>query len=172
MKRAAIAILAGLLCIGSPTVQADNSNPFGFETNTHPLEYEYCKKADFGTVNSRYLYRCSSAPRPHPDLEDYVLFFVEDVGLCTIAAASLGEVSSGNPQNIRDLIEKFKEQIAKKYGPPTRKSDEEFECRYDWNPKAGFNGLGDVAKIWLERIFSRGGYKSNRSKSRFQTCNS
>lgn len=150
MKRAAIAILAGLLCIGSPTVQADSPNPFGFETNTHPLEYEYCKKEP-SLVKGLYGYRCSSAPRPHPELEDYFLFFVEDVGLCSIWTRNLDL----EPQPV---VESFKEQIAKKYGAPTRKTDnllnspgfEKGTYGYDWTPEAGFKGLGDVKAIKLE----------------------
>ena len=69
---------------GGPGTWADSGNPFGFETNTHPLEYAYCKKK--AGLFREHGYKCSSAPRPHPDLRSYQLLFVEKVGLCYIAA--------------------------------------------------------------------------------------
>lgn len=45
MKQAAIILIVlGNLIAGSPSAQADSGNPFGFETQTHPLKYEYCQK--------------------------------------------------------------------------------------------------------------------------------
>ena len=45
MKLAMIVlVLFGVLMTGSLGARADSGNPFGFETNTHPLKYEYCKK--------------------------------------------------------------------------------------------------------------------------------
>ena len=71
---------------GSPGTWADSGNPFGFETNTHPSEYEYCQKETGFFPNHGY--KCSSAPppRPHPDILEYELLFVEQVGLCYISA--------------------------------------------------------------------------------------
>ena len=71
---------------------ADSGNPFGFETNIHPLEYEYCKKEP-GWYRE-HGYSCSSAPRPHPDLQEYALQFVEDVGLCSIAGSTNSGIGS------------------------------------------------------------------------------
>lgn len=86
MKRTAIMlVIFGALFAGSPSARADSGNPFGFETNKHPLKYEYCKKEP-GLFRG-HGYVCSSAPRPHPDIQEYQLQFVEDVGLCTIEAS-------------------------------------------------------------------------------------
>ena len=46
------------------------------------------------------------------------LKFIEDVGLCFIRANSGDFVYLG--KELRDLIDGFKDQIANKYGPPTR----------------------------------------------------
>ena len=87
MKQAAIMlVMLGTLFAGSLAALADSGNPFGFETNKHPLEYEYCKKEP-GLFRG-HGYTCSSAPRPHPDIQEYQLQFVEDVGLCTIETST------------------------------------------------------------------------------------
>lgn len=87
MKLATIVLgLFGVLMMGSLGARADSGNPFGFETNTHPLKYEYCKKEP--GLFRNHGYKCSSAPRPHPDLEEYMLKFVEQVGLCFILATN------------------------------------------------------------------------------------
>ena len=142
MKRAAIAILAGLLCSGSLTVQADSSNPFGFQTNKHPLTYGYCKITD--NEFSHFWYECRSAPRMHPDMKIIRLKFVDDVGLCVIAGESF-------KINETITLDSFKEQIAETYGPPT--SQEEFRehtIRYNWDRKAGFPGLSDIVSIFAK----------------------
>lgn len=170
MKRAAIAILAGVLCSGSPTVQADSPNPFGFETNTHPLEYEYCKKKEeqyFQYIH--FLYECRSAPRMHPDIKIIYLKFVEGVGLCFIRAHSRATLVFG--KELGNLIDGLKDQIVNKYGPPTSELKEvdleeettligDKEYRYDWNSKEGFRGLGEVVSISVTGEHIRFGFRA------------
>ena len=154
MKQAAIMLVVlGALIAGSLNARADSGNPFGFETNKHPLEYEYCKKEP-GSFRG-HGYTCSSAPRPHPDLKRYSLQFVEDVGLCGIEAY-LDEVPL---RAIENRIELFKNQIAKKYGPAATPTEEESRnpktgfdfrlFRYYWASKGGFKGLGDIKEIQI-----------------------
>ena len=133
----------GTVVAGSLDARADSGNPFGFETNKHPLEYEFCKKEP--DLYREHGYRCSSAPRPHPDLEVYNLQFVEDVGLCLIGAYMVTALPFG------DIVDKLKSQIAQKYGPPTGKGSESFisNTKYSWLPTAGFNGLGEVIGITI-----------------------
>ncbi len=118
--------------VGSVNARADSGNPFGFETNKHPLEYEYCKKEP-GLFRG-HGYKCSSAPRPHPDLEEYALQFVEDVGVCFIAARHQPKPFT----NLKDMFETFHRQIAKKYGPPTsrkiKRPDRNEDSSYQWVP--------------------------------------
>lgn len=135
---------------GGPGTWADSGNPFGFETNTHPLEYEYCTKEP-GWFRG-HGYKCSSAPRPHPDLEVYALQFVEDIGLCFIQAGSRDLGVSGLAHD--QWVELFKDKIVQKYGPSTKEEKpdkEKFDLGYNiyWNSKAGFKGVGDVQGIEL-----------------------
>ena len=125
-------VVLGTLITGSLSARADSGNPFGFETNKHPLEYEYCKKEPGGYRGHGY--KCSSAPRPHPDLAEYALQFVEDVGLCFIAARHQPKPFT----NPKDMFETFHRQIAKKYGPPTsrkiKRPDRNEDSSYQWVP--------------------------------------
>lgn len=52
-----------------------------------------------------------------------------------------------------DLLEfeKFKDQIASKYGQPTSEAGDT-ERAYKWSPKEGFNELGDVSAITLKVV--------------------
>lgn len=146
-------VVLAALFTGSLNAWAESENPFGFETNKHPLEYDYCKKEP-GLFRG-HGYKCSSAPRPHPDLEEYALQFVEDVGVCGIEAY-LDDVPL---RAIEKRIELFKNQIAKKYGPAAIPTEEENRdtvtgfnwqiLRYYWNSNGGFKGLGDVKRIQI-----------------------
>ena len=40
-QTAIILIVLGTFITGNPSARADSGNLFGFETNKHPLEYEY-----------------------------------------------------------------------------------------------------------------------------------
>ena len=86
-------LIINVLFTGISGARADSENPFGFETNTHPLEYEYCKK-ELGLFRN-HGHKCNSAPRPHPDLQEYKLQFVEQVGLCYILATSSKRLLDG-----------------------------------------------------------------------------
>ena len=159
MKRTAIMLaVLGAFLTGSLNARADSGNPFGFETNKHPLEYKYCKKEP--GLYRGHGYKCSSAPRPHPDLDEYALLFVEDLGLCFIGAI--------RQNSTVDMVETLKSQIAKKYGLPTKenrgaKKRQEKDMRdthlplesTHWNPEGGFKGLGDVQAIELKEYTRR-----------------
>ena len=149
MKQVVIIIcLLSVIVMVPPPAQAESDNPFGFEIQPHPLQYEYCKPIppeSFGGMP--HWYKCSSAPRPHPYLQEYLLFFVDEVGLCTILARSWGFRT--HKDQLETVVRAFNRQISKTYGPPTSQSDSDSEYRYDWQPKDGFVGRGDVNSILL-----------------------
>ena len=138
MKQMAIMLVTlGTLIAGGLSAWADSGNPFGFETDKHPLEYEYCQKEKDPKKSGLrgHGYKCSSAPRPHPDFQEYFLLFVEDVGLCSIQAASNVFSGRGQVAPAEEKFEMFKGQIAKKYGPPTSKDTEQTNGRSVASPK-------------------------------------
>ena len=138
-----LTFLTGISC-----AEAESENPFGFETNTHPLEYGYCKRTESKKDEAYFRYQCSSAPRMHPDIENIFLEFVEDVGLCFIDAASFA-----SSKKIEDRVDRFKDQIVEKYGPPTHKTEDESDYRYDWDQEAGFPSLGDIKAIRVKKSY-------------------
>ena len=104
------------------------ANPFGFETQTDPETYPFCKKVhpvppetqswieNIGLA--RYdnfrgvVYGCSSAPRPHPEFKEYFLSYTATQGLCEIEAKSF-------LQRRLPAVEIFKDQLVLKYGGPS-----------------------------------------------------
>ena len=137
-----------VLFIGSQRVQAESANPFGFEMTKHPLEYEFCKKEP-GFYRG-HAYSCNPAPRPHPDLEWYSLQFVKGIGLCRLHT---GAKNFRPDLAFNNALEILKDQIAKKYGPPTKETKQEEksihaqERQMYWSPEAGCKGLGAVKTI-------------------------
>ena len=143
MKQAAIVlVLFGVLMTASLGAWADSGNPFGFDTKTHPRTYAYCKQnQDKDLWFEHYGYICTSAPRPHPDFRTYVLVFIEPSGLCEMTAFS-------DPQKELALVERYRVQIAGKYGPPTSSSRvAENNLVYSWSSGEGFQGVGPIADI-------------------------
>ena len=113
MKQATIMLVVfGVLVVGNSSAWAENENPFGFETDKHPLEYEYCKR-DPGLINFRgHGYTCSWAPRPHPDIQEYQLQFVKDVGLCVIVASTQPSTAYTHAGHGEAFISDYETQIA------------------------------------------------------------
>ena len=143
-------LLVVAVLMGSGSAWAASDNPFGFETHKHPLDYEYCK-ANLDTFRG-HGYDCRTAPRPHPDLPDYRLKFVDGVGLCQIVA-SKNKLSTSDAQDLRTALTS---QISRKYGPATIPTGEvemsgpgwTFK-KYVWLPPAGSEGVGEVNEIRL-----------------------
>ncbi len=157
MKQITTTIIMVLLLVEIPGAKAADENPFGFKTQTHPLEYKYCKRVNVDSFNSQFWYECSSAPRMHPDVKNILLKHVEDVGLC---AMLVGSYSIGD--NIS--VDTFKDQITAKYGPHTGRTEADPKAYaeaggYTWLKSEGFAGLGDVEAITLYKGYREGAYR-------------
>ena len=85
----------------------------------------------------------------HPDIDDISLKFVEDVGLCKIGASSFR-----SSKEIEDQVDIFKDQIVQKYGHPTQKTEDESDYGYDWDPEAGYSGLGNIKAIQVKKSYT------------------
>ena len=132
-----------------------SDNPFGFGTQTHPLDYENCRSMSKQYGGQGYrgdAYECESAPRPHPDLTEYWLEFVEGVGVCAIE----GRADELRSEQASDLEIRLIAQIKAKYGlgdPQTadirQPSRREFLGTYVWVKPTGASGWMTVTKIEL-----------------------
>lgn len=94
----------------APVSFADD--PFGFDINVSPAKYDYCSLTDKGN------FKCTNAPKPHPEFEDYYLWFIDDMGLCRLVAGAKLIERDSYGQKTREKIENIKEQLKKKYGEP------------------------------------------------------
>lgn len=141
------AFTLAVLLTGSPPAQAESGNPFGFETQTHPLKMESCHPFDSDELHSRHWYECTSAPRPHPQIRRHLLQFVEGVGLCTIFAESVGY----KYENLFIESERIRLQIERKYGIFHRDRMENGKYALQWNRESGFSGHGDIEGISLSK---------------------
>lgn len=117
MKRL-VSFLSAITLSAAPVV----AGPFGFDTSskTNPADiYSYCERSS----DSPYGVSCTSAPKPHPDIDMYYISFVKGIGVCSIGA---GVFSIDD--NTRGTFTKFKtdeiaNQVKTKYGNWTEKTD-------------------------------------------------
>ncbi len=150
------------------------AEPFGFNIDKHPKNYEYCKKAK----KQRYWWNCNSASRPHSAFEIYFLQYVGGVGICVIKG--IGKVIKNDAYGTSTIstIDKLHDQLAKKYGTG-KKHDflrsgsiwndprdwmmgirkRERTYAYSWWPKYGFQPVGNVKSLVVAaKAIRSGGY--------------
>lgn len=108
-----------------------SAGPFGYDFDTFTPSAYGCG-GQRGTF-----YRCDNAPKPHPDMEYYIVQYAEGVGLCMIKGVS---------NNIRDTV----------YGDETRnKTDEihnQLKIKYGSGKKLDFlrsGSIWDEPRDWM-----------------------
>lgn len=145
--------------------------PFGFEISTHPSQYEFCSPS---TTKDAFI--CVSAPKPHSSFDEYILWYVEGIGLCKTVALGKAVENDAYGERARDQADRIVRQIEKKYGPPTNKFDflhagsiwdeprdwmlalsrNERTYAYAWTEEKGYISVSNVEVIMLEvRGFDR-----------------
>lgn len=139
-----IVLLAFFACIqmGLPSIHADSGIPFGFDANKFPAG---CNEREAGGYK---VFTCREAPRSHPDLEKYSLFFVEDAGLCQIIADS----HSLYPKDrIHGLFKEIELQLTSRYGLPAKQVGEGLKRSSIWAriPNSTTDAFGAVKFIAL-----------------------
>ena len=105
-------------CLIAPVVFADD--PFGFDINVSPAKYDYCFSSNEWENVSYY---CTNAPKPHPEFTDYLLWYIDDIGLCRLEANGRNIENDDYGLRTIEKIEQIKEQLKKKYGEPTLQTD-------------------------------------------------
>ena len=149
--------------MGVVNAWASSNNPFGFETQKHPLDYEYCRHDP--NLFRGHGYECQTAPRPHPDLHKYKLKFVDGVGVCMISTGD----NKLSQSNVQDLSTALQGQITRKYGPVKNPAGEVEKngpgwtiMKYVWLPTTGSEGVGEVTEL---RLFVMESVYENQSKN-------
>ena len=107
---------AGLLFAGAAI-----AGPFGFDlkSSVEPSRaYRLCSKGD-GSWN----YECITAPKPHPEMDFYLVRFVKDVGVCGVRGVSMDIPDDGSGSNLRGHADYIANQLKHKYGQWSDKVD-------------------------------------------------
>lgn len=89
--------------------------PFGFDVGSDISEYANCSKLDQPGI-----YQCSSAKKPHPDIEFYVVKHFDEVGICWIKGIGNDINDNGYGTNTKAQVDKIKSQIEGVYGDSTK----------------------------------------------------
>lgn len=85
--------------------------PFGISMGDNPEKYDCTSSGDAG-----YVYDCADVPKSHPDVDQYVVWSLEETGIALIKA--IGEIHENDKygNSIRAEIDAIAEQIASVYG--------------------------------------------------------
>ena len=99
--------------------------PFGFDIFSldYPEDnYDYCESVE---SDDEFLhYKCTSAPKHHPDMESFEIKFVENVGICSISGIGYDiRDNSGYGTKVKAETDKLADQIKLKYGKRLKKED-------------------------------------------------
>lgn len=119
------ALLLAATFVSSPAI----AGPFGFDmgSQTNPAsQYDYCEKMGDDILNIK----CSSAPRPHPDMEYYLISYVEGKGVCGVVGSSKNVNDDELGYKTRELADAMAQQVMTKYGENTGKTDRNYGRTY------------------------------------------
>lgn len=108
---------AGVLFAGAAT-----AGPFGFdlESSVEPWRlYSFCEENDSYYWN----YLCTTAPKPHPEMDIYLVRFVKNVGICGVRDVITDIYTDGSGSNLRVKTDGIANQIKIKYGQYSVKFD-------------------------------------------------
>jgi hypothetical protein len=110
-----------LLAIASPAIGA---GPFGFEKGmTREQVVKLVRdtavtKVTKGSTEDITILTLNTAPKPHPDIEDYMLLFSSTDGLLKIVASRRTIRTNGFGSALRDAFLELRDAVAGVYGNP------------------------------------------------------
>ena len=168
-------LIGVFVVIGSGTVWAASDNPFGFETDKHPLKYEPCLYVAPDVDQFRgFGFECTSAPRDHPDFTRYMLQYVDGVGVCMIEATAWPVPRD----DFEALVTKAINHLVLKYGPELTElrdahtfQDGSESTDYFWVPRPtkGAPAIGDVTALRLSvYLQAEKGEQANKNRILFR----
>ncbi|MXW41341.1 MAG: hypothetical protein F4Z75_09445 [Synechococcus sp. SB0668_bin_15] len=108
---------AGALFAGAAT-----AGPFGFdlESSVEPSRlYSFCSEGD-----GHWNYLCTTAPKPHPEMDTYLVRFVKNVGICGVRGVITDIYTDRSGSHLRSQTDSIANQIKIKYGQYSFKIDE------------------------------------------------
>lgn len=140
-----------------------DDGPFGVSMGT-PVESLNCDASDTPTM-----YYCESLPKPHPDMDVYIVQSTPASGVCWVKALGKDISDNGFGLNVQSSVDKLKDQIASKYGAKFEAFDflvygslwdqpddwmmglalEDRYYAYTWTSSSGYVSVSDVEGIYL-----------------------
>lgn len=155
-------IFALVTAIFAAPAFAIESNPFGLDLDKHPTKYG-CSLIQ----NGKYRYHCGTVPKPHPELEAYVVKYARGVGICSVGAIGKTIRNDKYGFTTKERVDTIAKQLKRKYGVETKKYDRLFTGSiwdepddwmmgvlkqerfygYVWSTEDGFKPVAEVAKI-------------------------
>ena len=138
-------ILFGILLLFTPGIAV--AGPFGFSTDSAP------SSAHCTPVNDSLYYHCSSAPKAHPAFEYYLIQYHSDFGVCVLAGVGKKVDTNSFGSQLKIEMDKIIDQIASKYGPPTKEVDQLMSGSI-WTEPEDFmmsliRGERNIMTIWI-----------------------
>lgn len=106
----------GLLFAGAAT-----AGPFGFDlkSSVEPSRlYGFCSEGD-----GHWNYQCTTAPKPHPEIDTYLVRFVKGVGVCGVRGWISDIYTDKSGSVLRTKTDSIANQIKLKYGQWTFQGD-------------------------------------------------
>lgn len=93
------------------------AGPFGFELDAKPPS-EFCSETE-----TKMIFKCSSAPNPHSQMEFYTVKYADGIGVCMIKGVGIDIKDNGYGLSTKAKADNLSEQLSSKYGPPTEIKD-------------------------------------------------
>lgn len=109
---AALALLSGLPL---SAYAQQNDGPFGFKVGDDIAAYQACVVED-----ADGMYRCSPAPKPHPDFPDVTVWHMKGVGICMVSAVTPLKTTSVQGYELMRATDAIADQVAVNYGKPKK----------------------------------------------------
>jgi hypothetical protein len=96
--------------------------PFGVPAQTRPSELG-CEALAGGITDHSGQYSCMRLPRSDPMFEQYILAYVDGVGLCNVVAVSPYIKDDARGSTTRHLFDRAARSMQKELGPPSESID-------------------------------------------------
>lgn len=97
------------------------AGPFGFDDTVAP-DPIFCNKRESGGL----WYECSSAPKPHPNFERYLIKYHESTGTCFLQGTGKDIETNVYGTSLKSTMEKLQSQVSSVYGEPVENLDSLF----------------------------------------------
>lgn len=107
--------------------ETESNIPFGFKEHSPPTG---CRESDAPPYRH---YSCAEAPRVHPDIRRYHLYYMNGLGLCFLVADSWNVPAP----KFLSLVTRIASQLSEKYGPPDLKPEKWEPQFYMWKQLDG-----------------------------------